>query len=72
MIEAIRIQTATAEAFDAWCEELRKTIEEKNIKTEDIYNMDETGFSIRSIKDSYAVVNKTSNIRYQAHFGQQK
>ena len=71
-IEAVRVQVATAEAFDTWFKELRKTIEEKNIRTEDIYNMNETEFSIGAIKGSYVVVNKTSNIRHQAHLGRQE
>ena len=48
------------------------TIEEKNIRTEDRYNMDETGFAIGSVKDSYVVVNKASNTRYQTHSDRQE
>ena len=48
------------------------TIEEKNIRTEDRYNMDETGFAIGSVKGSYVVVNKASNTRYQAHSDRQE
>jgi hypothetical protein len=37
-----------------------------------MYNMDETGFGIGSVQDSYIVINKASNIRYQAHPGRQE
>ena len=71
-IEVARIKEVTKDALDQWFEELKKTIEEKNIRIEDMYNMDETGFSIGSIQDSHVIVNKASKTRYQAHPGRQE
>ena len=65
----MRIKEVTKDALDQWFEELKKTIEEKNIRIEDMYNMDETGFSIGSVQDSRVTVNKALKTRYQAHPG---
>ena len=37
-----------------------------------IYNIDETEFAIKTIKSSCVIINKTLNVRYQAHFSHQK
>ena len=66
-IEAARVKEVTNNVLDQWFEELKKTIGEKNIRIEDMYNMDETGFSIGTIQDSHVIVNKASKMRYQAH-----
>ena len=71
-IESAHVKEVTKEALDQWFEELKKTIEEKNIRIEDMYNMDETGFSIGTVQDSRVVVNKASKTRYQAHPGRQE
>jgi hypothetical protein len=71
-IEAARVKEVTKEALDHWFEELKKTIEEKKIRIDDMYNMDETGFSIGSVRDSHVVVSKTSKTRFQAHPGRQE
>ena len=39
------------------------------MRIEDMYNMDEMGFSIGSVQDSRVVMNKASKMRYQAHPG---
>ena len=51
---------------------MEKTIKEKNIRIEDMYNIDETGFAIGVIQRSYVVVNKESKTRYQAQPGRQE
>ena len=71
-IEAARIKDVTKEDIDRWFDELEKTIKEKNIRIEDMYNMDETGFAIGVIQRSYVVVNKESKTRYQAQPGRQE
>ena len=37
-----------------------------------MYNMDETGFSIGTVQNSYVVVDKASKMRYQAHPGRRQ
>ena len=71
-IEAARIKDVTKEDMDRWFDEFEKTIKEKNIRIEDIYNMDETGFAIDVVQRSYVVVNKESKTQYQAQPGRQE
>jgi hypothetical protein len=47
-------------------------INEFDIQPCDIYNMDETGFSIGSIKATRVIVDRTQNIRYSAYPGRQE
>jgi len=71
-IEAARVREVTKEGLELWFDEFEKTVAEKNIRIEDIYNMDETGFAIGTVQGSYIVVNKESTKRYQAHPGRQE
>ena len=71
-IEAARIREVTNKGLHWWFDELQKTIKEKNIRVEDLYNMDETGFAIGVVERSYVVVNKESKKRYQAQPGRQE
>ena len=71
-IEAARIQEVTKEGLDRWFNEFEKTIKEKNIRIEDMYNMDETGFGIGVVQASYVIINKESKKRYHAHPGRQE
>ena len=71
-IEAARIKDVTREDLDRWFVEFEKTIKEKNIRIEDMYNMDETGFAIGVVQRSYVVVNKELKTRYQAQPGRQE
>ena len=59
-IEAACIKDITKEDLNRWFDEFETTIKEKNIRIEDMYNMDETGFAIRTVQRSYVVVNKES------------
>jgi hypothetical protein len=47
-------------------------MEEFNIESENIYNMDETGFSIGAIKSAHVVVNKDIQSRTIVHPGRQE
>ena len=71
-IEAARIRDITKEDLNRWFDEFEKTIEEKNIAIENIYNMDETGFAIGAVQRSYVVINKQSKTRYQAQPSRQE
>src|SRR5436853_7165065 len=59
-IQVAHTKEVTNDALDQWFDELKRTIEEKNIRIEDMYNMDETEFSIGSVQDSPVIVSKTS------------
>ena len=45
-IDTIRVQDTSPEWLQQWFDDLEKVIAEYNIKAENIYNMDESGFAI--------------------------
>ena len=45
-IDAVRVQDTSPEWLQQWFDDLEKVIAEYNIKAENIYNMDESGFAI--------------------------
>jgi len=65
-IEVAHIRDVTEEDLNQWFDKFEKRIKEKNIRIEDMYNMDEMRFAIGVIHRSYMVVNKDSKTRYQA------
>ena len=80
-IEAARIKDVTKETVATWFAQLQETIEANNITLENIYNMDETGTFMPSIKvgfaigtgqTSYAVVDLRLRRKYQAEPGRQE
>src|SRR5438552_6191067 len=70
-IEAARIQETSRPVLEKWFDDVKSIIDEYNIQPRDIYNMDETGFSIGSIKATRVIVDRTQNIRYSAYPGRQ-
>jgi len=67
-----RIKETSKEAVNKWFNDLMELIRENQIVTENIYNMDETGFSIGSIQGAYVVVNKDLQTKYQVQPGRQE
>ena len=57
-IEASRIKEATPERLMRWFNEFKRVIDEENIRLEDIYNMDETGFALGTLAQTCVIVNK--------------
>jgi polyhydroxyalkanoate synthesis regulator phasin len=49
-IEAARITKSSREVLQKWFDDVQSLIKDYNIQQRDIYNMDETGYSIGSIK----------------------
>ena len=45
-IDTVRVQDTSPEWLQQWFDDLKKVIAEYNIKAENIYNMDESGFAI--------------------------
>jgi DDE superfamily endonuclease len=71
-IESSRIKETSKEAINKWFDELMEVIKEYRIEIENMYNMDETGFSIGNIQGAYVVVNKELQTKYQVHPGRQE
>jgi hypothetical protein len=55
-----------------WFEQFEAVIDEFDILPENMYNMDETGFSIGAIKSAYVVINKTEQSQAVVHPGRQE
>ena len=71
-IDASRIKAATPEAISHWFNELERVINEYNISPENIYNMDESGFSIGEIEASRRIIDARIRQQYQAKPGRQE
>jgi len=71
-IEAARIKETSRPVLEKWFTDVKSIIDEFNIEPQDIYNMDETGFSIGSIKATRVIIDRTQNIRYSAYPGRQE
>ena len=67
IIESSRLKETSKEAINLWFDDLTEIIEEHQIEMENIYNMDETGFSIGNIKETYIMINKKLQTKYQMH-----
>ena len=66
------MKDVATETLQTWFDAFQDTITKYNIKPENIYNMDESGFSIGKIEASRIIINSTICQRYQANPGRQE
>jgi hypothetical protein len=71
-IDAARVKETSYEVLQKWFTELKSIIDEHQIQPQDIYNMDETGYSVGYIKATRVIIDKTRNLRYSAIPGRQE
>ena len=71
-IDASRLKEASAETITRWLESAREVIQECNIRSKNIYNMDETGFAIGSIKRRRIITDRRMHQKFQAQPGRQE
>jgi hypothetical protein len=76
-VQARTLEIACAKAVTqpgivSWFDKFKSIVEQFDILSENIYNMDETGFSIGAIKSAYVVVNKEIQSRSIIHPGRQE
>ena len=71
-IEAARIHESLHSVIQKWFDDVKSIINRYDIQPQDISNMDETGYSISSIKATCVIIDRTQNIRYAAHPGHQE
>ena len=71
-IDAARVKETSYAVLNKWFVDVESIIRDYNIQPRDIYNMDETGYSIGSIKATRVIIDKTKNIRYSAIPGRQE
>jgi hypothetical protein len=72
VIEASRDKDTTPEALHHWFKAVKAAIDEYSILPKDIYNMDESGYSIGVVEASKVIINKTIREQYQAQPGRQE
>lgn len=72
-IEKTRIEGTRPEALQKWFEAFQKEIiDDSNVIISNVYNMDESGFSIGIIKAGRVIINKEIRIQFQAQPGRQE
>ena len=57
-IDAARVKESSHEVFQKWFADMKSIIDEYDIQPCDVYNMDETGFSIGSIKVTHVKIGR--------------
>jgi hypothetical protein len=63
---------ATKGVLDAWFDAYQRVVQEQGIKQENTYNMDESGFSIRTMESTRIILDSTLRTKHQAHLGRQE
>jgi len=71
-IDATRVKDMSYEHLQQWFHDLEEVIAEYNIKSENIYNMDETGFAIEEKQSGRCIINAQIHERFQAKPGRQE
>ena len=71
-IDAARVKDIMPERFQQWFSDREKVVAEYNIKPENKYNMDESGFAIGEKEASRCIINAQIHQKYQAKPGRQE
>ena len=71
-IDAVRVKDTSPECLQQWFAELEKVLAEYNIKPENIYNMDESGFAIGEKEAGKVIINAEVRQKFQAKPGRQE
>lgn len=71
-IDASRVKAASPERLQRWFDDLRMVLTEFNIKPENLYNMDESGFAIGEKEAGRVIINANIRQKFQAKPGRQE
>jgi Tc5 transposase DNA-binding domain/helix-turn-helix, Psq domain len=71
-IDAVRVQDTSPERLRRWFDDLEKVIAKYNIKPENMYNMDESGFAIGEKEAGRCIINAQVRQQFQAKPGHQE
>jgi len=71
-IEAARIKDVSGKRLRKWFQDLQTIITENEIKPENLYNVDESGFSIDDVEASQRIINAAIRQKFQAKPERQK
>jgi hypothetical protein len=70
--DTARIKAASSERLQRWFADLEKVLAEFNIKPENLYNMDESGFAIGEKEAGRVIINVNIRQKFQAKPGRQE
>ena len=71
-IDVVQVKDTSPERLQRWFNDLEKVLVEYNIKLENIYNMDESGFAIGEKEAGRCIINATIHQQFQAKPGHQE
>ena len=71
-IEASRLNSSSKDVFNRWFDAFKKVKAENNIEVENIYNMDETGTALGTVKASRVIIDKNIGSQFQGEPGRQE
>ena len=71
-IEAARVKDTNPEALGKWFQCFKEEIQELNIRPQDMYNVDESGFAIGTTQARQAIINAKIRSRLQVQPGRQE
>ena len=71
-IDAVRIKDASKDVLKKWFDAYEQTVEQYQIMEENIYNFDESGFSIGQIQATRVIINSRVRQKYQVNPGRQE
>ena len=71
-IDGVRIKDTSPERLAKWFKDLKMMIKEYKIVPENMYNMDESGFSIGEIQPDKCIINAQIRQQFQAKPGCQE
>jgi hypothetical protein len=71
-IDAARFKEVLPENVTEWFTAVERVIRDYDVKPENIYNMDETGFSIGSTQAGYVIVDDNVQSQFQIQPGRQE
>ena len=71
-IDAVRVKDISQERLQQWFTDLKKVIMEYNIKPQNKYNMDESGFGIGEKEPGRCIINAQVRQQFQAKPGHQE
>ena len=71
-IDSVRMDGATKPVLGKWFDAYQGIVQEFKILEKNIYNMDESGFSIGTMESTRIIINGTLRTKHQAHPGRQE
>jgi DDE superfamily endonuclease/Tc5 transposase DNA-binding domain len=71
-IDSNRVKNASVEVLQSWFDTFEKVVQKYGIEEQNIYNMDESGFSIGTVKATRVITSAADRRKWQAQPGRQE